>query len=707
MKKGHGKLRLHCLILTGLTAFLFFSVIINPLNSYAQKSLLDSTSVKINGEEWTFRTPPPPISQRKVISSHPRLFITQASLPALREKLSDSVYSNDMSKLRSYANNGNGISNALLYLLEGDINKGNIAKNYLLSGTYVRPKGLDTAGKFVEPILIFDWIMPLLSKTEKTQIFEFLKANFKYNHRTDTPHRRGETMFWNDVYSRQPELHYPILALAIAGDGIDDIWAQEVLDLAYNESPLVLGPYGSLKGGFLDMLAAVSLDDGGGTQAGSAGQLGGNYYAFFLHAFLPMGAWETATGQVMWARSPFFQKLPFYWAYEKSKLPSSLGKTMLEAITGIYQNIDPDAAALARWQVNKWGRSPYTLLYRLVLGDLRVTPKSPEELGLPTAKYIRGADLFVSSRSWDENAVTLTAISRYFDTSRYEPASGTFAIHRGLEPLAVPAEPKKIKKTAGLYSGLWFYSPNDVLSTAFQHNTYWSNNRVYNAYDAASEPNAFPGGPDNLVLNNTYRGMSTEYSKLLNAPGVRVARQTIVHILDTNRDIIVVYNYTDVPPEIKRAWSMRLAVQPNLQENGFSIPGMTTTVVAPINNTMTWIGGLENEMRSPPPEKLWYTGTKAGNTPGYSSDSNKAKRWGIGNLFIQPTPNASEKLEFLVVMQVSDEAPIAVSRISDREASFGGWKVSFSSNGSFNVIPPNGTEVDSTPPAAPKNLIIQ
>ncbi len=34
-----------------------------------------------------------------------------------------------------------------------------------------------------------------------------------------------------------------LLHKAIAGDKIDDVWAQEVLDLAYDESTLALGPY--------------------------------------------------------------------------------------------------------------------------------------------------------------------------------------------------------------------------------------------------------------------------------------------------------------------------------------------------------------------------------------------------------------------------------------------------------------------------------
>jgi hypothetical protein len=82
--------------------------------------------------------------------------------------------------------------------------------------------------------------------------------------------------------------HLLSLRRAIAGDKIDDVWAQEVLDLAYDESTLALGPYRATHGsGFLDILATMSLDDGGGAQAGSAGSLGSNllfYAPPFLYA---------------------------------------------------------------------------------------------------------------------------------------------------------------------------------------------------------------------------------------------------------------------------------------------------------------------------------------------------------------------------------------------------------------------------------------
>ncbi|VAX25991.1 hypothetical protein MNBD_NITROSPIRAE01-1774, partial [hydrothermal vent metagenome] len=237
------------LFFIGLLGFIFFSGMTSSFEIHAQSTLLNSTSINIDGEAWTFRTPPPPVNERTVISSHPRLFLTQANLPGIRQKLADAVYADDMNKLNAEADAGSAIANALLYQLNGDISRGTVAKNWLLSATFKKVKGFDTAAQYVEPILVFDWVFPLLTIAEKITAFGDLKSNFGYDHQKDPAPREGETLYWNDVWARLPELFYPILALAIAGDDIDNEWAEEVLALAYNESPLVIGPYGATQGG--------------------------------------------------------------------------------------------------------------------------------------------------------------------------------------------------------------------------------------------------------------------------------------------------------------------------------------------------------------------------------------------------------------------------------------------------------------------------
>ncbi len=49
---------------------------------------------------------------------------------------------------------------------------------------------------------------------------------------------------------------------------------------------------------------------------------------------------------------------------------------------------------------------------------------------------------------------------------------------------------------------------------------------------------------------------------------------------------------------------MRLASPQDLPGNVYLTPGMTSTVVAPINCAMSWMGVLNDEFRSQPPEKI-------------------------------------------------------------------------------------------------------
>jgi len=215
----------------------------------------------------------------------------------------------------------------------------------------------------------------------------------------------------------------------------------------------------------------ISLDDGGGDQAGTRLQIANGYYSFFLHAFLTLGAWETATGEKMWERCPFYQKIPPLWAYIAPESSDTAGRT-LEFITGVYRTVDPDMASLAKWMVDRWGRSKYALVHRLILGDMRVQAKSPAQLNLPLARYIRGADAFVSRSSWEDDATVVYAVARYLDTSRYEHESGTFGIHKGSTRLATRGWGSKTKATPATHSGLWVCNP--ATGEYFQGSTYWS-----------------------------------------------------------------------------------------------------------------------------------------------------------------------------------------------------------------------------------------
>lgn len=81
----------------------------------------------------------------------------------------------------------------------------------------------------------------------------------------------------------------------------------------------------------------------------------------------------------------------------------------------------------------------------------------------------------------------------------------------------------------------------------------------------------------------------------------------------------------------------------------------------------------------------------------YATDDNwKVKINGIGNLFVQPSINTPEQVEFLVVIDISNLTTVTVSRISDREIHLGNWKMSCSSDSKLKVV-------NSGPPAPRPN----
>ena len=665
----------------------------------------DEQPVMVNGQAWTFRTPPPPVNERTVRTDHPRLLLTVDNLPDIILKLQDPVYSSYMTNITSRADSGRMFENAFLYQLTGDLNRAISAKQTLLAftGDYGEQIifGYDRMSDKLGPVLVFDWIMDTLTEPEKIQIFANVKANFAYDHQTADPvHADGNgpgsfPWYWNDVYNRHPEIFLPALAFAIAGDDIDDVWAQEVIDWAYDEEETrVVGPYGPNRGsGFLDVLMTISLDTGGVSDTNQ-------YYAYWVEVLHAIAFWETATGEPMWSRTPFMTKSPQSILTSRDGVkPSSRIMSAIEFITGIA---DGDVAALAKYTTEYYGTSGYQVVYRAILGDMRVVAKTPAELNIPTAGYIRGDQVFYSKDSWEDDAVSLYVRSPYLNIGRGPGSEGVFAIDIGkLNPLAPRVRISKTQETAGHSSGMWIYDPDDdtisAKSIPLQNKgTYWGWNdgRVYDAWTSVNQNGYFEGGPESIVVNNSYRGISMEYGGRYDRFSVNTAQRTMVHIPDGDRNFIVIYDYIDVPSTLKSAWQMRLMEQPNINGDKFSIPGvMNATVISPQNHTLQWLGGENLEFVTPSPEQLWYSNNRGGAVAGYSiNDPNRIDAFGLGNIYIQPSGQSTnstapfvEQAEYLVVIEIGSLIPVSVARISDREVLFDGWQVAFSPDGSYIV----------------------
>jgi hypothetical protein len=686
--------------------------------------------VLVAGRTWTFHTSGPPKEKRRVLATHPRLLVTRQTLPALREKLKAPVYESYMAELLSTAEQGDACANALLYHLHEPGQReafGRKARQQVLAGAWPQWGGLADA-TLLAAALAYDWTADLLTPDEKTQVFERVRSLPGVRAKPQGEH----TWYENDCYARGGTPYRPLVALAAHGDGVDDAWCAAILDRAYGEDLEFRGPYGPLSGrGYLDVLNSIALDTGG-SQAGNHGTSPTTGYTsmYLTGSPLVLAAWETATGERLFERCNYFRYLPYWLAYESDRwvfqgetdkdtlayVPSGVGLAVLEYITGAYRDIEPNMAALAAWHLKEFGPDKYTLIPRLILGDLRVEPKSPEVLGLPTAAYLRGADCFFSMSSWEPDASRIRFQIRCLDTNRYEPHTNVFSISKyGF--VAPGGRVGKGTRNPGNHSGLWFYEPGaeTEMPNQQQGSTYWSGlrypaERAQGALEVATEPCYRAGGPRAVGVHEGYRFATADAARLLAVSNASRYERTILHLLPLgpNREYVVVHDRTEASENVRRAWNLRTLDEPatngrvTKREAGWVVYDGTTeatvtnrmanchgamhlTVVLPENPLVQWRGGLNFEGMSPEGDRYVLPTGRGDCKQGYAESDYCRYKYGAGNLFIQ-APAFRPRQNYLMVMQLADADSFdpagrsAVARLHDAEidaAQLDEWVVVF------------------------------
>ena len=193
-------------------------------------------------------------------------------------------------------------------------------------------------------------------------------------------------------------------------------------------------------------------------------------------------------------------------------------------------------------------------------------------MNIPTAKYVRGDQVFYSKDSWENDAVSLYVRSPYINVARGVGSEGVFGIDIGDTPLAPRVLISKTPEIAGYSSGMWIYDPlrtddndNPKITAGQNKGTYWSSRRAYDAWTTVSQDKYFEGGPNAIEINDSYRAISMEYSQRYTEIDVGTAQRTIIHIPDENRNFIVVYDYIDAASNLKSAWQMRLMNEPGIK----------------------------------------------------------------------------------------------------------------------------------------------
>jgi hypothetical protein len=561
-----------------------------------------------------------------VMNQHPRLLVSD--LDALREKLADPVYADDVAEVRASTN---ATDQAFVALVWGDEDAKAAAKEAMYIGFTEDWDGLDKRVNWLQLALMYDWLYNDLTEEERERAREnlYMRVPPKFRNFTDDEVH----YYFNDAWSRGPAF-ITVLALAMAGE---NDWADEAIARAYSNQGndhRVFSPY---YGGAIDALTTISADSGGLSQVGGQGDPGSGYEAMFMTgAGLMLPAWETATGESLIDKTTYFRTLPQFVAqyyHPVSNMRTAAGHA-LEYITGI----GGDAAHLAAWLLQKYGRARYTLVPRLILGDMRVTPKSPEELGLPLTAYHNGMSCVISRNSWGDDALAVSLFARYSDTNRYEPQSGAISVYRGSKPLLVRGSGPKTGITYANSSAPWIWD-DGVEESLGQGSTYWQklNNDLENRVPRANtafpvlDPENTQYRPQTLIeFSEAADGFTatTRYERLLKLPGVTLAERTMVK----SGNIIQLTDTLYVPATANVAIPFRLTEEPVIDGNTAITGDLVITVSGDVE--LAWIGGPGQELLGP--GGTWHGNKKGGFTPGYSLDESLMLQQGLGNLFVFP-----------------------------------------------------------------------
>lgn len=605
-----------------------------------QKSFAGSSTLLVDGVETTFDTPSP--KELKIVESHPRIMFRVSEIRDLQEKLGHPLYAQSLKNLKKDTSPYTGpSSHALLYALYKNPESFAFAKEKLLA-CEIEKWGwpyYDNQWIFVWACT-YDWINSGLTDAEKANAWAKFRSrvgdgfNFKAFEETGEYRADFETNH-NDHWGKDATPYEGVVALAIHGDGVADEWAEWTISRIREEHRSFCTPWG--KHGMIDWLNLMAFDTGG-SQAETGPSNAAGYVGFYVGPTMLMtGAWDSATDQDIWRQMNFFRYWPLWNTYDNDTPLDSFnfGLDTMEIVAGKYKQIDPEMASLGAWYVKQYGASDKgtTLIPKLIWGDRRVAPKSPSELGLPLARFLRGADICISRDSWKKSGIMVAMRSRYLDTLRFEGESGCTWIYQDHAPVLVRPKTGKWRDVAATCSGLGFrdsrIKKNRLGSRQGAGATYWAaaSDRVQNAFDAANIDKYFPDCLTKQQFEPEFHLFSTRFEHLYKFKGVHFAQRTLIHF--PNRELVVTVDQFEIDGEIEYYSTLRLVDEPNIDKNEVIWKTAAAKILAFDGNSPVWIGGREKELMTPWNE--WQATRKY--APGYSDNLEKRTRMGSGSVW--------------------------------------------------------------------------
>jgi len=645
----------------------------------ADQSFIEATELLIVGEPTRFNSTPKRKAQ--IGDFHPRLMFNKTEVESIREKLGGPEYADERKYLatkKAASKYGGPSIQAFRWQVFGDKTARDQAITRLLSGDIAKwGFPLHDVQWMFAWATTYDWLSDSLTQQQREVAWKRVKNKMGGNiagYKKKTNAKPFEFNH-NDSWGRTPRPYEAAVAIAIHGDGVDDALAEFILGQIASGHESFLSPHA-----MLDWLNLMALDTGGSQASHDTDNVTGYAGMYAFPCMLYHGYWESATGENLWSRSNFFRFFPLWNVYDNDAPLRNNGLAIMEVVAGRYRNSDPDMAALAAWYLAQFGRNEISnclLLPRLIWGDKRVKPKSPEELGLPLAKHLRGADCFVSRSSWADDATIVNVATRTLDHLRYEPSPGVISIYRAGKPILVDSRKGKWRRRPVSSSGVKLGSGVGSMYWKPPHQWRKRIGRPGKATQVASNSAYYPACVQDQQNNEFYHSVTVKYDHLSLEPEAKRAYRTVVH-LHRLPEFVVVIDQWDVSPETGTLINWRLATLPNVTNNTFSWSGASATVLDANGGKLRWVGGVGHEL-----ERLngsWAGDNKSGYKRGYSKSVARSERMGLGNVYLAGT-GANQ---CVTVIAIGESKPPQVTK-QGNTLSFGGYQLVTKTDARFEL----------------------
>ena len=664
-----------------ILAFMNDALFAQQSETMVEHSFLKASQLLVDGKPTDFDTKPS-LKNITIEPSHPRLMFKRTDIDGIRTKLNGPEYRADLAYLgsrKAHANYGGASIQAFRWQVFGDKKARDWAKAKLLSGDILRwGNPLHDSQWLFAWATTYDWLSDSLTQQERQAAWDKVKSkmganiNGFENDKFDKPF----VINLNDSWGKRTPIYEAAVAIAIYGDGVDDQLAKDILEKVASGHESFISPYR-----MIDWLNLMALDSGGSQASHDTDNVSGYAGMYTYSCLLYHGYWETATSEPMWRQSNYFRLFPLWNTYDNDSPLQLNGRAAMEIVAGRYRELDPSMAALASWYLSQYGYGePHNnlLLPRLIWGDRRIQPKSPEELELPLAKHLRGADCFVSRSSWDKNATVVNMATRTLDHLRYEPMPGVLSIYTAGKPILVDTRKGKWRRIPTTNSGIQLGS--GIGATYYRRPHQWDKKikRAQSVTQVATHPAYFPNCVIDQRVNELYRSVTVRYDHLQREANSNMATRTVIH-LPHDPEFVVVWDQWEASKPTEYTINWRLVSEPIVQESGFVWDGAAATVVGPDDAMpLKWIGGIGHEIARL--DGSWAGDNKSGFKPGYGNSPQLVNQMGLGNVYLTGTGSG----RCVTVIAIGAEKAPQV-RVTDDGVIFDQYQIAFQKKANFEV----------------------